>query len=555
MAASQMKQSLILENPEIPLICTGYDNISHLGLYTKIAEKSGKVLFKNNQLLILQYEDETFETSKMHWYLNCYYETDEEFKTGDIIYEHISTENGNIKYGRNMLVGYMEYFGYCHEDSIVFSESAAEKFTSLAEDELIISLNMNEVLLSLDRKDYKPIPKIGDIVKKNDPVLLIKYVSSNPRFLCDSPRPITLKDDITVTDVKFYINDWCKNYSEFNHYIVSVLENSKHIHGEMIKLKDKISDSDLNNSIDAMNCDIHKFKGHINDKGVRIDGMIMKIKYTYKKYTRVGDKFSNRHGNKGVISIIVPDKKMPVTPWGQPLEVILGSLSIISRMNIGQLFELHAGLGMHFLKQKLSKKFDEDPKYAMKALAGITNHIDTSKDKWYSKEVANLIKRHGMDKKLIEDLVLIQPPFESFTKDNLDLFMDYTATKQYYPLKLQGRTIGPVAVGNMFLMKLIHTIDGKLKARTVGNYTRKTIQPASGQGAQRIGEMEVWAMIAYDAIENLKEVNIKSDDLGSKISLLRNLFNTGYAKTVEMKSEPATLQLFRYYLNSIGLNF
>ncbi|MCK9556400.1 hypothetical protein M0R36_11420, partial [bacterium] len=552
MAASQLKQSLILENPDIPMISTGYDNISHLGLYHKYADKSGIVLYRNNQILILKYDDGNCETFRMYWYIKCNFNKGDKFNSGDLLFEHVSTDNGIIKYGKNMLVAYMEYFGYCHEDSIVFSESAASKFTSDIEDELTLTINPNEVLLSLEKDNYKPLPRIGDVIKKNDPLLLVKYLSGNPRFLCEEPKPYYLKNDVVVTDVKFFINDWCKNYGEYNQYIVSILEESKKMNEELSKLKGRISDIDLERACDIMNCDIHKYKGKINDKNIRVDGLIVSIKYTYKKHTQVGDKYSNRHGNKGVISIIVPDNEMPITPWGQPIDIILSDLSIISRMNMGQLFELHGGLSLHFLKNQLSELYEKDPDRAIANLISVMTKVDSTNGKWYSNEIINAYKKYGPDKRLIDDLILIQPPFESVTKETLDMFLNITGTQKSYKLKLKGREIGPVAIGYMYMLKLIHTIDTKLKARTVGNYTRKTIQPASGQGAQRVGEMEIWALIAYDAIQNLKEVNIKSDDLGSKINLLRKLYNTGFADNVELKTEPAALQLFRYYLNSIG---
>jgi len=569
MSASQMKQALILEDAEVPLVGTGYENVEHLDLFIYKAKHDGKVILKTNKILLIQYDNEEWDYHQLEWYLESPLKKGDSFKQGDLLVNHISLEDGTLKFGKNVLTAYMECFGYCHEDSIVFSESAAKKFTAECYEEISFHISPNEVLLNLSDADgYKPLPEIGEKIKKNDPLALVKYLSNSPKGLFEEPKKITVDHDCEIFDIRVYINDWCKNYSEYNQYLATLLENSKHSFDQLTALKNQFKLYEWKDIVDLLNCDIHKHKGYITNHGTKINGVTVIIGYKFKRETKVGDKFANRHGNKGVISKIIPDDEMPMTPWGERIEVILGSLSIISRMNIGQLFELHSGLSMKFWKEQLLEIYKDDPKKAMENIKYSLSKIDQTDDKWYSNYVNKIIDEKGPCKEIIEDLILIQPPFQCMSYEDLKHFLLVGGADQDYEVEMKVENddgekeivkIGPVPVGNMYIMKLSHTIESKLKARSVGNYARKTIQPSSNtkskKKGQRLGEMEVWALMAYDAVENLKEINIKSDDLGGKINVLRQLYNTGFVKDVQLQSEPASLHLFRSYLNVLGLTF
>jgi len=170
MSASQIKQSLRLVDPDIPDICTGYEDVNHLQLHTLNAPEDGEIIFKNQNIIIINYVKKGYEYYRLHPFYKIYFNTGDKIKKDDIVFEYDNCDKGLLKFGKNVLVAYGEYFGFCYEDSIVISESAAEKFKAKKHDTLEYVVQPSEILLSLSNNNYKPIPEIGEIIKKNDPI-------------------------------------------------------------------------------------------------------------------------------------------------------------------------------------------------------------------------------------------------------------------------------------------------------------------------------------------------------------------------------------------------
>jgi len=358
--------------------------------------------------------------------------------------------------------------------------------------------------------------------------------------------------DIKIENIEIYVNTWNNAYPDFNNYIISILNESEQSYKNLHKkLKNKLSEDDLSMISQICNVDIHKKVGKYDFPGIKI-----RVTYSYEKPVEIGDKFANRHSNKGIVSKIVPDKDMPVTPWGQTVDVVLGFLSIISRMNIGQVYEIHASLALRNYKNMLLEQFDRDPVNTIETMIKQLKDIDCTNNKWYTKMLENTYKKYGANKQLIEDLVLISPPFEIMSIESLNKFMSYSNTQKSYSLTIKGKETSKALVGYSYIMRLVHTTDKKLAMRSVGKYTMKTLQPMKSTGAQRIGEMEIWAFMAYDAINNLLEINVKSDDMINKINVLRKMYNTGFSSNVVIEKEKiASLHLLKTYSNVLGMNF
>jgi len=558
MADSQMRQSLILENPDSPLISTGYENVEHIEYYMFKAKHDGKVLFKNNKIVILKYDDDNLDNTIDFFVLTfeykCYFEKNDTFKRGDIIAEHRTMTNGNLKFGKNLLACYTELYGYLHEDSIIMSRSCANKYTSIHKGTLDLEIHPDTVLISLsdNPNEYQPLPLLGSVIKAGDPIIKTKLLTNSPKHLFQEPTIHTLPYDIEIYDIHIFPNKWNTNYSDYDRYIRSLKKNSKYVENQINKLSGQLKESDIQYINHIIGAFIHK--SNLLDKGLKFPSVKLKIEYIYKKYVQPGDKFANRHGNKGVISKILPDEEMPKTEDGRVIDIIFGNLSIISRMNVGQLFELHTGMAIQTFKDKLLKMYETDPHGAITVLKNFTKDMDTTKDKWFSKHVDEMINKYGDSKKLIEDYVFIQPPFEGMTKSQLDKLLNTCKTKQSYKIKINDKVVGPVALGYIYVLKLNHTVQDKLRVRSTGSYTTKYMTPPKG-GAQRVGEMEVWSFMAYDAMSNLKEILIKSDNFGDKIRVYRKLYGTGFNSNLQLVMEPASLTLFKRYFNVIGVSF
>jgi DNA-directed RNA polymerase subunit beta len=277
---------------------------------------------------------------------------------------------------------------------------------------------------------------------------------------------------------------------------------------------------------------------------------------------KVGDKMANRHGNKGVISRIVPEEKMPQLEDGRHLDICINPLGIISRMNIGQLFELHLAMSVYDLKQNLNQmlKDGKSQEEIKKYLLNYIKIIDKT-DGWYYTQFEEQLPEE-IDEQFIEELSIIQPPFESCKIDDVMKALSYTDTKfkqQIYDPLSKTYLQNEIAVGYIYFHRMVHIAEEKLAARGIATYAKRTLQPLGGRknkGGQRCGEMETACIIGHDAPLNLFEfLTTKSDCIDLKNRYIREVIDpTLLDDSKEVDPRPESVKLLNSYLTVIGVD-
>ena len=616
MASSQMRQAICLTDFDAPMIQSGCEGLySDQTQFVRRAKKNGEVIFLDSNQMIVVYEDKTidmFETFYRKIYVenldlidSIYFKSGDKFKAGDILIESSFCKNGKINIGKNLLTAVTSYDGYNFEDGILISDrltTGKDVFTSIHFVDLSFTLSASKVLLNLPyrtkeeleeekrmkRRMYKPLPDPKatkgksplnfEVLKAGTPYAILKEVPCGPMdfaSIFEEPMSLTIKKQIVgVNEVNIFVNEWNKEIPEFNDWVEKKIQSQISYEKEIQKpIYDALPKDEALQFIRDHDLDKFSHVGKYKSKNEKINGMHVEMYGVYTRTIAVGDKIGNRHGNKGVISRIVPHDKMPKLEDGRNVDICINALGVPSRMNIGQIFELHMGLALENLKGQLHKLIDLN-----KSQDDIKNHlvefisiIDNTRGKWYSQQ---FIERLPLivTKEFINELTIIQPPFESTTKEMLKVAMAFTNTpyeqKVYLP-EFECFTENAVAVGNMYFFRMTHIAESKLSARGIGLYMKKTLQPIGGgnkrkgavqknggkqNGGQRLGEMESACLIAQDATANLKEMmTTKSDCIDLKNEYIKTQIDPDHKETKVMDNVPETVKLFHSYLTVIGL--
>jgi DNA-directed RNA polymerase beta subunit len=593
MASSQVKQSILLKQSEAPYIRTGVEACfnEHTSFLFK-AEDDGEVVYLSDELMIISYNNVKKECIKPYYkdfmvdYLEPKFEMYSKFKRGDILCESKFLKNGETTLGNNLLVGIMPWHGWNYEDGIVISQKVADEyFTSIHNVEYTIELDPNQVLMSLNNDYYEPFPYVGSKLKKGETYAKIKTIDFDTDLenLNIEAKEFKTNVDCEIVSIEIYPNKWNKNISEYNNFLSSYAsKQTKYYTDLQSKLIQNTSKEECEefihmNGLNKLNT--NGMVGKYTHKSKKIKGVLIKIKCIYEEKINIGDKISNRHAAKGVVSCIVPDDQMPYINDGtnRKLDIIVNPLGIISRMNAGQLYELHLSECLYQLKQKLLTKSYED---GLKLLEQFYNIIDKTPTKYISKYFINLYK-DIIDKELpidyiIDKLYIIQPAFESITP--IDLFKcmiltskgvipDNVSDEYFYDSVIDKyEVIDPtmdnakvnISCGYMYFTKLVHRASDKISYRSVGPYSQKTLQPLGGKsnmGGHRLGEMEVWSLLAYDANHLLKSLlTTHSDSSGLKNKMIRDILeNENIQENEEDDNQPTALKLLEHYLKILGL--
>lgn len=258
---------------------------------------------------------------------------------------------------------------------------------------------------------------------------------------------------------------------------------------------------------------------------------IVKVYLAVKRRIQPGDKMAGRHGNKGVISIVVPVEDMPHMEDGTAVDIVLNPLGVPSRMNIGQVLETHLGLAAKGLGRKIAQMLDEKqtPEAIKAYLEKIYNHDGVQR---VNLKCLNDDELMTLADNLRAGVPMATPVFDGATEQEIKSML------QLADLPADGKTVlidgrtgnkfdNPVTVGYMYMLKLNHLVDDKMHARSTGSYSLVTQQPLGGKaqfGGQRFGEMEVWALEAYGAAYTLQEMlTVKSDDVGGRTKIYKNI--------------------------------
>ena len=569
MASSQMKQTILIKNAERPTIKSGVeDNYLDVSTFLYRAKDNGVIVHIEPQFMIVMYDDKTtdiFKTGFRNMYLNTIdildplKKEDERFNRGDLLCQSRFLKDGELAIGRNLLTGIAIWKGYNYEDALVVSESVSKHcFTSFHSADLTFTIESGQVLLSLLDDDYIPLPSIGQSVKKNEVIAKIKTLNGEEGFESINIEPYEVKApiDCTITEIEIYPNNWNKQVDEFSKFIDNMISEQSDryviLYNKLRRFMDREKVEKLITVWGLAKLDANTKLGKYRYKSKKFGGIIIKVHAVYEEKIGIGDKIANRHGNKGTISKILPDNLMPSLPDGRRIDILLNPLSIISRMNPGQVYELHLTEALYHLKTRLSEIVGEEQQ--REYLKGFLDIIDKSEDKWITQKIMD-------DYKGPDSLYLIQPPYKSIHFRDLDKAVNYTNSSYVYKIKDPSNNLeieNPIAAGYMHWLKLVHRSSDKMSARSIGPYSKKTLQPLGGkskQGGHKLGEMEVWALSGHGAHDLLKDfLTVHSDSPELKNRLLaETLNNPELVMSDNSDSKPQSLRLLEVSLKILGL--
>ncbi len=413
----------------------------------------------------------------------------ERVKAGDVIADGPATKMGEIALGKNALIGFMTWEGYNYEDAVLINEK-------LVYNDIYTSIHIEEY--ELECRDTKlgaeeitrDIPNLSDDALKDLDERGIVRIGAEVH-----------SGDILVGKVS------PKGETELNaeeRLLRAIFgEKAREVRDNSLRVAHGVSGIVVDVKVfDRTNCD--ELSPGVNEK--------VRVYIAQKRKISVGDKMAGRHGNKGVVSRILRQEDMPFLPDGTPLDIVLNPLGVPSRMNIGQVLEVHLGYVAKALGWKIATPvFDGAHEQDIRELYDAARSINNGKVTEEADRIFNMGKADG-DRK--------EPELLGLNSAGLD-FTKLPLTSDCKTQLTDGRTgekfDGPVTVGYMYYLKLHHLVDDKIHARSTGPYSLVTQQPLGGKaqfGGQRFGEMEVWALEAYGAAYTLQEIlTVKSDDL------------------------------------------
>ena len=494
MGANMQRQSVPLLRSEAPFIGTGVESIAAKDSGAVIISKAdGVVDYVDSRKIVIKnatgqdiYHLANFELSNAG---TCQHHRPivrhgDKVKRGQVIADGPSTDKGELALGKNVVVAFMTYNGYNYEDAVILNEN-------LVKDDVYTSLHMEDYQMQCRDTKLGPeeitrdIPNVSEEARKNLDENGIVMIGTEVK-----------EGDILVGKVT------PKGMAELT-------SEEKLLHAIFGEKTREVRDTSLRvpHGGDGIVHDVKIYSRKENDELPAGVSKVIRIYIIQKRKIQVGDKMSGRHGNKGVISLILPQEDMPYLPDGTPVDIMLNPMGVPSRMNIGQILELHLG-------------------YAAKKL---NVHVATPVfDGASLDDVHEMMKEAGMD------------------EDGKTILYN-------------GRTGEPfenrVAVGVMYMIKLHHMVDDKLHARSTGPYSLVTQQPLGGKaqfGGQRFGEMEVWALYAYGAAHTLQEImTVKSDDILGRVKVYESIVK---GQDINQAGVPESFRVLMKEFQALGLD-
>lgn len=576
MASSQMRQAILLKNFDEPMIKSGCEHLyTNKTQFIKQAKKDGEVIHIDNKYIIVAYFDKQIEIFDISYrkiyvenmdFMNVYVKLGDKFKAGEILAESNFCKNGHIIFGKNLLTGVMVHYGNNYEDGIVISDRLVndDSLTSVHFKDLSFNLPPHKVLLSLEQDKYKPLPNEFETINTGQPYAIIQSLSSEDLYsVFNEGVRMEAEKTFIMSEVKLFANSWNTEVPEFLSWVEERIESQKDNEKNLKRIiKEKLPKEDAKTFIRENNLDLFSFVGKYKNKKEKINGLQIKMIGVHFRKIKVGDKIANRHGNKGVISRIVPHEKMPQLEDGRHLDICINPLGSISRMNIGQLYELHLSMSLDDLKEHMNQMINDktDQDLIKQYLLDYIQIIDQTKDKWYSTQFKDQLPKE-ITNEFIETLTLIQAPFESCKVEDIKNALQYTGTKFkqkiYDPLS-KVQLANEIAVGFIYFLRMVHIAEEKLAARGIGTYAKRTLQPLGGRknkGGQRCGEMETACLIGHDAPINLFEfLTTKSDCIDLKNQYIREHIDPNFDDRRKLNMKPESVKLLDSYLTVIGVD-
>ncbi len=501
MGSNMQRQAVPLLSTEAPVVGTGMEVKAAVDSGVCIvAEEAGVIEKSTSTEITIRQDDGTKKNYKLTKFLrsnqsNCYnqrpiVDKGERVEKGQVIADGPSTSMGEMALGKNPLIGFMTWEGYNYEDAVLLSER-------LVQDDVYTSVHIEEY--EAEARDTKlgpeeitrDIPGVGDDALKDLDERGIIRIGAEVRAGDILVGKVTPKGETELTAEERLLR------AIFGEKAREVRDTSLKVpHGEY-----------------GIVVDAKVFTRENGDELSPGVNQSVRIYIAQKRKISVGDKMAGRHGNKGVVSRVLPVEDMPFLPNGRPLDIVLNPLGVPSRMNIGQVLEIHLSLAAKALGFNIST-----PVFDGANEVDIMDTLDLAND-YVNLEWEEFEKKHG------EELLPEVLQYLSDNREHRKLWKGVPLSRDGKVRLRDGRTgeyfDSPVTIGHMHYLKLHHLVDDKIHARSTGPYSLVTQQPLGGKaqfGGQRFGEMEVWALEAYGASYTLQEIlTVKSDDVVGRV--------------------------------------
>lgn len=495
MGSNMQKQAVPLAVPEAPVVATGIESTAARDSGRLIlAEEGGEVTYADSRMIkVKQTDGKTKEYELVNFSRTNGFTTfhqrpvvsvGDTVKRGGVLADSSTSVGGQLAIGQNVRVAFLPWFGANYEDAIVISERLAKdaKFSSIHQEEFICVVRDTKLGAEVTTHD---IPNVSEFKLRNLDEEGIIRIGAEVRPGDILVGKVTPKGETQLTPEERLLHA---------------------IFGE--KAKD-VKDTSLRMD-GGKRGRVIGVKVFSRETGDQLESGVIKrvhIEVAQLRTVSVGDKLAGRHGNKGVISRVLPEEDMPYDENGNPVDIILTPLGVPSRMNLGQILELHLGLAASELGYQA----------VVPSFAGATEE-----------EIMKELKEAG------------------FREDGKRTLFD-------------GRTgepfAQPVSVGVMYMLKLHHMVEDKIHMRSIGPYSLTTQQPLGGKaqnGGQRVGEMEVWAFLGYGAAHSLREIlTIKSDDILGRSAAFDAIVS---GERIEESNTPATFNVLVRHLRGLGID-
>ena len=494
MGANMQRQSVPLLKAEAPLVGTGVEYIAARDSGAAILAKAdGIVEYVDAQQIVVKnkggkdtYYLANFEESNQD---SCYHhrpivKVGDKVERGHVIADGPSMDQGELALGKNVVVAFMTFNGYNYEDAVILNEK-------LVKDDVYTSIHIEDYQMQCRETKLGPeeitrdIPNVSDDARKNLDENGIVIIGTEVK-----------EGDILVGKVT------PKGMAELT-------SEEKLLHAIFGEKTREVRDTSLRvpHGGEGIVHDVKVYSRKDNDELPAGVSKVIRVYIAQKRKIQIGDKMAGRHGNKGVISLILPEEDMPYLPDGRPVDIMLNPQGVPSRMNLGQILELHLGMAAKKLNIHVA-----------------TPVFDGAKNE----DIDDMLKEAGMD------------------PDGKTVLYN-------------GRTGEPfdnrIAVGIMYMIKLHHMVDDKLHARSTGPYSLVTQQPLGGKaqfGGQRFGEMEVWALEAYGAANTLQEIiTYKSDDVIGRVKVYESIVK---GEEINQAGIPESFRVLMKEFQALGLD-
>ena len=535
MGSNMQRQAVPLMLTEAPVVGTGMEEKSAVDSgVCVVADQGGIVERSTSTEITIRQDDKTLKKYKLTKFQrsnqsNCYNQRPIVFKgerveEGQVIADGPSTSQGEMALGKNPLIGFMTWEGYNYEDAVLLSER-------LVQDDVYTSIHIEEY--EAEARDTKlgpeeitrDIPGVGDDALKDLDERGIIRIGAEVRAGDILVGKVTPKGETELTAEERLLR------AIFGEKAREVRDTSLKVpHGEY-----------------GIVVDAKVFTRENGDELSPGVNQSVRIYIAQKRKISVGDKMAGRHGNKGVVSRVLPVEDMPFLPNGRPLDIVLNPLGVPSRMNIGQVLEIHLSLAAKALGFNIATPvFDgADEHDIMDTLELANDYVNLEWDEFKKLHEAELLPE------------VVDYLYEN--RDHRKLWKGVPLSRDGKVRLRDGRTgeyfDSPVTIGHMHYLKLHHLVDDKIHARSTGPYSLVTQQPLGGKaqfGGQRFGEMEVWALEAYGASYTLQEIlTVKSDDVIGRVKTYEAIIK---GENIPEPGIPESFKVLLKELQSLGLD-